>query len=154
MKKVSIKDIRDINPCYDPGKFKYFKKSWTGTALDILRATEPGVLQEDYAADRLFVVLRPEFIDEKVLLLFTVWCLRKTMSLAALQKPAVEIALETAKRFALGRMGRGAFKNAWDAAGYPAWDPAMAWLVALESRNVVPLEEQLNALIEMLEEAG
>jgi len=151
MKKVSIKDIRDINPCYDPGKFKYFKEEWEGTALDVLRASEAGVAEEDFAADRLFVVLRTTFIDEKTLLLFAVWLLRGLSKLAAVQQPAVETALETAERFAHGKASRGAFKKAWSAAGYPDWDPSMVFMVAKEAWRVASWKKQRDKLIEMLE---
>lgn len=49
MKTITINDIRDWDPCYDPSR--YLPKEWSGTAVDILNIKEASL------NDRLWVVL-------------------------------------------------------------------------------------------------
>jgi hypothetical protein len=73
MKKITLQEIRELNPCYDPAKF--LPENWTGTVIDILN------VKECPANDRLWVMLREEFIDAKTLRLFAVWCAREALKL-------------------------------------------------------------------------
>ena len=66
MKTHTIEDIRKLKPCYDPAK--YLPEDWTGTALDILNVVAAP------AKDRLWVVLKPSWIDERTARLFMDWC--------------------------------------------------------------------------------
>ena len=59
MKTITIQDLRDLDPCYDPTK--YLPEDWKGNLIDILDVKDCPV------KDRLWVVLRKEFIDEKTL---------------------------------------------------------------------------------------
>jgi hypothetical protein len=64
IKKLTIKDIRDLNPCYDPSV--YLSEDWTGTVLYILE------MDNVPAADRIWVVLR--LIDRFTVEVFALDC--------------------------------------------------------------------------------
>ena len=64
MRQLTIKDIRDLNPCYDP--IRFLSEDWTGTVLDILN------IKECEIADRLWVGLR--LVDEDVIEKFVDGC--------------------------------------------------------------------------------
>jgi len=93
LKTFTFTDIQIRDPNYDIGE--YLPENWSGTALDILRYEEmPAELQ-------LWIVLRPESLDDKTLRLFAVWCARQVQHL--LTDPRRVAALDVAERFANGQ---------------------------------------------------
>ena len=64
MRQLTIKNIRDLNPCYDPAK--YLSEDWTGTVVDILE------IEECPEADRVWVALR--LVDRFTLEAFAIDC--------------------------------------------------------------------------------
>jgi hypothetical protein len=68
MKRLKISDIMKLNPCYPPTTF--LPKNWTGTVKDLLG------IDEVPARDRLWVVMRSEFLSDRVLQEFGVACAR------------------------------------------------------------------------------
>jgi len=150
MKKVKIRDLRD-KFCYEPGRFGYFRDpKWEGTALDVLRATEPGVSEDDFIADRMFVVLRPEFIEERVLVRYMVWCIR-TIAGEGEVPAQIEPALEAAQGFAEKRVSEKVFRKAWKVSGYEEWEASFVFMMAREARRAAPWPKQRDKLIEMLQ---
>ena len=126
----TIKDIRNLNPCYDPGL--YLPEDWTGTAIDILK------FDDAPAEDRLWVVLRTDWIDDKTLRLFAVWCAREALERIDNPDPRSVDACDVAECYANGEATddelTAALAAAEDAAGDAVWDA------------------QVKKLIEMLEE--
>ncbi len=122
LRTITIDDIRDWNPCYDPSR--YIPEGWTGTALDILR------LKECPAKDRLWVVLREECIDTKTLRLFAVRCAREAMRLTGWADPRSVAACDVAERYAHG----GATKTELEAARNAAWSAVYAAVRAAAAR--------------------
>jgi len=92
VKTFTIEDIRSWDPCYDPRK--HLPDNWSGTALDILR------LDTVPPEDRLWVVLRPEILDDKTMRLFAVWCARSVQHL--MSDPRSVAAIDVAEKFANG----------------------------------------------------
>ncbi len=115
MKTLTIKDIRALNPCYDPSR--YFSEDWTGTIIDLLEKDEIPF------EDRLWVVLRKEFVSEKTMRLFAVWSARQVQHLMTDQRSIT--ALDVAEKFANGLATDLELHAARDAAWYAARD-AMA----------------------------
>jgi hypothetical protein len=115
MKQITLQEIRELNPCYDPAKF--LPEDWTGTVVDILN------VEDCPAEDRIWVVLREEFIDAKTLRLFAVWCAREALKLV--ENPDVRSieACNVAERYANGEATDEELSAAWDAAS-AAWDAA------------------------------
>lgn len=112
MKQITLQQIRDLSPCYDPTK--YLPENWKGTVIDILN------VEACPANDRLWVVLREEFIDAKKIRLFAVWCAREALKL--IDKPdqrSIE-ACNVSERYANGE----ATKEELTAADYAAYSAA------------------------------
>lgn len=133
LKTFSVDDIRKLGPCYDPvtgmdddgnvihpGGF--VPENWTGTALDILK------IDACPADDRLWVVLRRGWIDDRTLRLFAVWCAREAQKLVDEPDPRSIAACDVAERFALGAATSQELNAAWSAAEAVAMDAAdAAW---------------------------
>lgn len=129
LKTFSVSDIRTLRPCYDPvtgmdddgnvihpGGF--VPEGWTGTALDILK------IDACPAEDRLWVVLRRGWIDDRTLRLFAVWCAREAQKRVNNPDPRSIAACDTAERYAFGGATSQELNAAWDAASAAAWDAA------------------------------
>ena len=90
----TIQDIREMDPCYDPTK--YLPENWIGTALDILN------VEDAPAQDRLWVVCRQGWIDDRTLRLFAVWCAREALEMIDDPDPRSVAACDVAERYANG----------------------------------------------------
>lgn len=66
MKTITIEMIRSWSPCYDPTDVEGVDEDWTGTVFDVLKSSIP-------SDDKLWIVLRIELIDEKILRQFARW---------------------------------------------------------------------------------
>jgi hypothetical protein len=106
---ITLELIRSFKPCYDPGKWA--AESWSGTVMDVLNANQVP------ASDRLWLVLREEFIDAKTLRLFACWCAREALKLVKEPDARFLAAVKTAERYAHGR----ATKEELAAAQSEAW---------------------------------
>src|SRR5690606_30000611 len=127
MKLKSVYDIRTLRPCYDPvtgmdddGNVIHpggiVPERWTGTGLDVLKI---GACPAD---DRLWLVLRDEWIDDTTLRLFAVWCARQALQLIDNPDPRSVMACDVAERFALGAATSHELAAARAAAKDAAWD--------------------------------
>jgi hypothetical protein len=124
----TITDIRALGPCYDPVtglnnrgervNAGFLPEDWTGTALNILAVTAIP------AEDRLWVVLRAGWIDDRRLRLFAVWCARQALALIANPDPRSVAACDVAERYANGQATDDELSAAWAAAWAAAWDAA------------------------------
>jgi hypothetical protein len=93
MKTITIKDIQNLKPCYDPNKF--LSENWAGTILDILD------LKDVKVEEKFWVVLRPDFLDEKTLKLFAIKCCREIKYLIEDERSLK--ALDIAEAYILGK---------------------------------------------------
>lgn len=139
MKKYTIEDIRDLDPCYDPAKV--ILEDWSGTVIDILK------LDNVLAEDRIWVVTR--YLSDKQNRLFAVWCARESLNLIDNPDPRSLEACDVAERFALNKASQEdliaarveARAATWDAASDNAravtWDAAWvaAWAVSDAASN-------------------
>jgi len=66
---LTLKDIRDLGPCYDPSKF--LPADWKGNAIDILN------VKKCPAKDRLWVVLHENIIPIETMVSFACWNARQ-----------------------------------------------------------------------------
>lgn len=74
MKTINIKDIRYLNPCYDP--IKHLPEDWSGTIQELL------CYEHIPAIDRLWVAVKSQFLSERVLKEYAVACARVVEHLA------------------------------------------------------------------------
>lgn len=104
LKVFTVKDIRRLQPCYDPvsgldrdGNMihpgGFVPEDWSGTALDILKIDTCPV------EDRLWLVLRDQWVDDRTLRLFAAWCARQALQLVEFQYPRLDRRVENPLRF-------------------------------------------------------
>jgi len=110
-KTISNKIIRQFKPCYDPSKLitneteELTVKEWIKKYRDVVPAK-----------DILWLLLRKEFMSEKDLRLFAVWCAREAIKLVENpDKRSVE-ACNVAERYANGEATQEELHTANDAA--------------------------------------
>ena len=139
MKKITLKEIRDLSPCYDPAKF--LPENWTGTVIDILN------VKECPANDRLWVVLNEGFIDAKTLRLFAVWCAREALKLVDKPDERSIEACNVAERYANGEATDEELSAARAAAWDAAWDAARA---AARDAASAARAAQITQLVKMI----
>jgi hypothetical protein len=74
LRKLTVKDIRDLGPCYDPvDEIESVTENSVGTVLDILKME--GISDRD----KIWVVTR--LIKDRSKRLFAVWCARGALKL-------------------------------------------------------------------------
>jgi len=161
MEIITLQQIRDFNPCYDPTK--YLPENWQGTALDILNVTDCP------ADDRLWVVLRKEFLSDKSLRLFAVWCARQALAIPGNESEVCSNTCDVAERYANGNAtneelaaARAAARDAardaaWAAARDAAWAAAraaardaardVAWAAAWDAARAAQIEKLKEFLL-------
>jgi hypothetical protein len=116
-KTISNEIIRQFNPCYDPSKFitdeteELPVKDWVQKYRKIVPAK-----------DIFWLLLREEFLSEKDLILFVVWCARESLKLIENpDKRSVE-ACDVAERYANGEATKEELLSAREAAHDAAHD--------------------------------
>ena len=145
MKKVTVKQFEKFGPCWleDAGGREKFRalaavrNEWT--ALDILK------LPEVSPADKLWAVLREEFIPASILHEFACRCAEQAL-LITNPDPRSVAAIAAKRAWLKGEINDTQLDAAEDAAWAAAWDAARAaaWDAARDA--------QIRRLIEMLEE--
>ena len=129
MKTLTIADIRNLRPCHDP--IKFLPETWSGTIIDILD------IKECSFEDRLWVILHTEFVSDKLMRLFAVWCARQVQHLMTDARSIV--ALDVAEKFANGLATKDELFAARYAARTAARDAALdaardaAWYAASDA---------------------
>ncbi len=126
-KKITLSDIRAFSPCYDPSK--YLPENWKGTAIDILNVTDCP------AEDRLWVVLRNDFLTDRELRLFAVWCARQALAIPGNESEVCSNTCDVAERYANGQATEEELAAARDAARDAAMAAARAaaWAAARDA---------------------
>jgi hypothetical protein len=116
-KTISNAIIRQFKPCYDPSKL-------ITNEIEELTVTEWVKKYRDVvpAKDIIWLLLRKEFLSEKDLILFAVWCAREALKIVANPDKRSVNACNVAERYANGE----ATKEELDAAYIAADDVADA----------------------------
>jgi hypothetical protein len=97
-KTISNAIIRKFHPCYDPSKFITDEneelpiKEWIGKYRKVVPAK-----------DILWLLLRREFLSEKDLRLFAVWCAREALKLIKEPNKRIVDACNVVERYANGK---------------------------------------------------
>ena len=121
MKTINNDLIRSFNPCYDPSE-KNIPDDETLTVVEAVakyRSTVP-------AKDIVWVLCRNEFLTDKDLRLFAVWCAREALKLDANPDTRSINACNVAERFANGEATSEELAAAGAAAGAAARAAARA----------------------------
>ena len=97
MKTINNELIRSFNPCYDPSE----KNIPDSETLPVLEWVEKyrGIVPDK---DIIWLLCRNEFMSDKDLRLFAVWCAREALKLVKNPDERSVKACDVAERFALG----------------------------------------------------
>jgi len=115
MKTINNDLIRSFGPCYDPSE----KKIPDGETLSVLDWVEKyrSVVP---AKDIVWLLCRNEFLSDRDLRLFAVWCAREALSLIDSPDPRSVEACDVAERYANGEASQEELAAA-RAAAYAAY---------------------------------
>jgi len=125
---ISNSIIRQFDPCYDPSKFitdeneELTVKQW----IEKYRKVIP-------AKDIIWLLLRKEFLSEKDLRLFAVWCARETLKLIVNPDERSVNACNVAEKYANGEATQEELLSARDAANDGTY---VAYYAALSAANI------------------
>ena len=176
MKAVTVEQFKKFGPCWlgtAKGRERFariaaIRNEWT--ALDVLN------LPDVSAQDKLWSVLREEFIDAPILHEFACRCAEYALSFVASPDPRSIAAIKAKRKWLRGEItdaelaaARAAARDAaWDAASDAAWDAA--WDAAgdaagdaamyaardaeMVAARVAAREHEVEILRELLEEGG
>ena len=174
MKTVTPEQFKGFDPCWletAEGRKRFariaaIRDEWT--ALDVLN------LPNVSAADKLWSVLREEFIDAPILHEFACRCAEYALSFVDNPDPRSIAAIEAKRKWLRGEITDMELRAAWDAAWAAAWDAARAaardaaraaawavardaaWAVARDAADAAAsaaaMEHELEILRELLEE--
>ena len=166
---VTIQDIRDLNPCYDPVTGKdsngdvvrtsgLLPEDWTGTRLDILNVEDCPI------EDRIWV--GTGLLPDKEARLYGCWCVRYTPLYDGrtvwdlLTDERSRNAIEVAERFALGKANldelEEAREAAWDVSwgawgvAWVAWAARAGWAAGWAARGTRPAQAAQDARVAAL----
>jgi hypothetical protein len=123
MKTTTLEQIRSFHPCYDPAEIGMKEGREYKITPQTIMAWSKRVHDK---ADIIWLLCRNEFMSEKDMRLFAVWCAREALRLSENpDKRSIE-ACNVAERFANGEATRNELDAAWAAAGAAAWAAAGA----------------------------
>jgi hypothetical protein len=120
--KISNRIIRRFDPCYDPSELGSKESEY----LPIVEAVEKYRDKCKNKEDFVWLLCRKEFMTEKDMRLFAVWCAREALKLLENPDQRSLNACDVAERFANGEATSDELDAAWAAAGSAAWDAAGA----------------------------
>ena len=135
LKTISNKTIRKFNPCYNPSTVTDSESE----RLSIRDWVEKYRTRVKSPSDILWLLCRNDFLSDRDLRLFAVWCARSTYALCTEDRPVDPLsvaAVDMAERFANGLCTESdlsaARSAAWSAAESAAWSAARsaAWSAA------------------------
>ena len=153
--KISYKDIMSYNPCYDPKELGKIDKRKSLTIPEFIAKYRDRVKNKE---DIIWVVCRNEYMSDRDLRLFAVWCAREALKLVD-PDPRSVAACDVAYRFANGEATKeeldAARDAAWaakDAAGAAARDAAWAaaraaWAAAGDAARAAAGAAQIDQLL-------
>ena len=124
MKTINNELIRSFSPCYDPSE----KKIPNGETLSVLDWVEKyrSVVPPK---DIIWLLCRNEFLSDRDLRLFAVWCAREALGLIDSPDPRSVAACDVAERYADGDATNGELRATYhyaDAAAYASTKAAYA----------------------------
>ena len=121
--------IRSFNPCYNPTEISIPD----GESLTVLEWIEKYQNQVKNKENIIWLICRKEFMSDRNIRLFAVWCARKALKLIPEPDPRSIIACDISEKFANDKATKQELFAAWSAARFAAWSAAaksVAWSAA------------------------
>ena len=152
MKTVTVEQFKKFGPCWlktAEGRERFaciaaIRTEWT--ALDVLN------LPDVSAQDKLWSVLREEFIDTPILHEFACRCAEYALSFVESPDPRSIAAIEAKRKWLRGEITDAELDSAHYAAMYAARDAVLA--AAQDTARDAAWEHEVEMLRELLEEGG
>ncbi len=138
--KISNRIIRRFNPCYDPSELGSKESEY----LPIVEAVEKYRDKCKNKSDVIWLLCRKEFMTEKDMRLFAVWCDREALKLDNPDERSIN-ACNVAERFANGQADSDELDAAADAAADAA--RAAAWYAAGYAARDAARDAQIDKLL-------
>ena len=95
-KKITYKDLRAMGPCYHPSRIG-IKSDYSATIPEFIKEYRDKVNDKE---DILWVMCRKEYMTERDMRLFAVWCAREALKLVAKPDYRSVEACNVAEKFA------------------------------------------------------
>ena len=121
MKTISNKIIRKFNPCYDPSEVVIDEDE----ELPVVEWVQKYRNLVHEKQDIIWLLCREDFMSDKDIRLFAVWCARKALKLIPEPDERSVNACNIAEKFANGEATEEELNSAWAAAETAAW--AVVW---------------------------
>jgi len=121
--KITYKDVVSFGPCYMPEEIGITDKN---AAMPIPEFIKTFRYKVDDKEDIIWVVCRKEYMSDRDMRLFAVWCAREALKLVE-PDPRSVTACDVAERFANGEATTEELAAAWNASS-AAWNAA--WCAA------------------------
>lgn len=136
MKTINNELIRSFSPCYEPSEI-VTDENETLTVVEWVVKYRDKVKSK---ADIVWLLCRNEFMSDKELRLFAVWCAREALKLVKNPDPRSIQACNVAEKFANGESTQEELAAAWDAAWTAVRDARdnakdAAWAARNAARN-------------------
>jgi len=116
--EINNKLIRSFDPCYDPKEIGIAEDE-TLSVLEWVKKYRNAINSKE---DIIWLLCRKEFMSDRNLRLFAVWCAREALKLVENPDQRSVNSCNVAERYANGEATSGELAAAWDA----AWDAARA----------------------------
>ena len=145
--KISNRIIRRFDPCYDPSELGSKESEY----LHVVEAVEKYRDKCKNKEDFVWLLCRKEFMTEKDMRLFAVWCAREALKLLENPDQRSLNACDAAERFANGEATSDELAAAWAAARSAASDAAWAaaryaaWAAAWAAAGAAASDEASDA---------
>jgi hypothetical protein len=124
LKMWTYEDIMALGPCYDPAERGFISENWCGTVIDILNLTDVP------AKDRLWVVLRKDWLPERLMHEFGIRCAERTLQLINNPDPRSLNALIVKRLWLDGKASNKELNIARRGAKAAAEDVRVSWTAA------------------------
>ena len=114
---ITYEDVKAMNPCYDPKEIGC-NPGYAASIYDAIQMFRDKVKNPD---DIIWIICRKEYMTDRYMRMFAVWCAREVLKLVDADPRSVE-ACNVAERFANGgATNEELAAAAWDAARDAAW---------------------------------
>ena len=121
--KITYKDVVSFGPCYMPEEIGITDKN---AAMPIPEFIKTFRYKVDDKEDIIWVVCRKEYMSDRDMRLFAVWCAREALKLVE-PDPRIIEACDVAERFANGEATTEELAAAWNASSAAEEAACAAW---------------------------
>ena len=137
--KITFRDLVKMSPCYHPNDIG-IKNGYSAAIPDFIKEYRDKVKNK---GDIIWVICRNDYMTDKDMRLFAVWCAREALKLVDNPDSRSIEACNVAERFANGKATKEELDAARDAARDAAWAAAWAAEIKWQKRRLNKLMKEL-----------